>query len=504
MKKKEPVLYRKLTEYSREGAYPFHMPGHKRRTEREFPGDFPNPFAIDITEIEGFDDLHHAEGILKASMEWAASVYGTDRTFYLVNGSTCGVLAAVSAAARRGGTLLMARNSHRSAYNAAALRELSVRYVYPGLTGRTGIQGGIDAAAIEAELEQGGIDAVLLTSPTYEGVVTDIRASAEVCHRFGTPLIVDEAHGAHFPFGAGFPESAVSCGADAVIQSLHKTLPSLTQTALLHLTGPRIDADRIAQWLRVFETSSPSYVFMAGIERCIEYMDGQGRGEMDAFAGRLERLRGRLKDMRALHLPDLEEIRAAGGYDLDPARIVVSARGTELTGIRLAERLRRGYGLETEMSGPDYIVAITSLMDSEEVLGRLEDALFRIDRELAEAKEGRGSAAHPPEAEEERRLSGAKEPLRLPDAETALQIRPQVRLPLFRALECERRCVPLGESEGKTSGAYVYVYPPGIPVLAPGEAIGRRTVELIRTWRRLGMPVQGMASRENETVYIIE
>ena len=266
------MLDQKLTEYTQSNIYPFHMPGHKRR-----PIDFPNPYTIDITEIDGFDNLHHAEDILHDAQQRAADLYGAKRSFYLVNGSTCGLLAAICAAAPKKSRILVARNSHKAVYHGIFLNEYDAVYLYPEVAG-IGIQGQITAEAVEEKFTlYPDIAAVVITSPTYDGVVSDIRSIAETVHRHGIPLIVDEAHGAHFGFGGGFPENAVKLGADVVIVSLHKTLPSFTQTALLHVCSDRIKEKDIAKYLGIFETSSPSYLFMAGMEKCIRMVKDGGQ-----------------------------------------------------------------------------------------------------------------------------------------------------------------------------------------------------------------------------------
>ena len=198
------MLEEKLRELAQSNRYPFHMPGHKRML------DGTNPYAIDITEIEDFDNLHHAEGIIKDAEDAAAKMYGAKKAYYLVNGSTCGILAAISASVKRGGKILVARNCHKSVYHAIFLRQLSPEYVYPENT-HYGIQGQILVKAIEKKLaECPDIQAVVLTSPTYDGLVSDVKSIAEVVHRRNITLIVDEAHGAHFGFHEAFPENAVA------------------------------------------------------------------------------------------------------------------------------------------------------------------------------------------------------------------------------------------------------------------------------------------------------
>ena len=215
-------LYKKLESYGKSDYYPFHMPGHKRN-KASSAGDFP--FERDITEISGFDNLHHAEGILKEVQENAAQIYGTKKCFFSVNGSTAALLAAVSASVNKGGKILVARNCHKAVYHALYLRDLQPVYVYPHEDKRLGINGGISARSVERYLEENqDVQAVLLTSPTYDGVVSDIKEIAEVVHRHEIPLIVDEAHGAHFRFSEYFPVSAAELGADVVVQSLWESI----------------------------------------------------------------------------------------------------------------------------------------------------------------------------------------------------------------------------------------------------------------------------------------
>ncbi|MCR5452322.1 MAG: aminotransferase class I/II-fold pyridoxal phosphate-dependent enzyme, partial [Lachnospiraceae bacterium] len=263
METKNQDLYEKLTEYTNSSAYPFHMPGHKRNEKYQMA----EPVGMDITEITGFDNLHHPEEIIKKEQEFAARIHGAKESFFLVNGSTCGILAAVSAAVPKGGRLLVCRNAHKSVYNAAYLRQLELSYLRQERT-KIGLETAVCPQEVERALAARETDAVLITSPTYEGMVADVEKIAHLVHEKGLPLIVDEAHGAHFGFHPFFPESALQKGADLVIQSVHKTLPSLTQTAILHVgkeAGRYIDLAKVRQFLSIYQTSSPSYVLMGSI-----------------------------------------------------------------------------------------------------------------------------------------------------------------------------------------------------------------------------------------------
>ena len=497
----ENSLLGRLEQYGRSDFYPFHMPGHKRREPADgYPGGFPNPYGIDITEIDGFDDLHHAEGILKESMERAAEIYGADQTFYLVNGSTCGILGALFGCASQNGKILMARNSHKAAYHGAELRGLKIEYLYPEFLTEYGIHGGIRPEAVERALfdnrsagEKERIQAVFLTSPTYEGIVSDIEAIAAIAHRAGIPLIVDEAHGAHFSFGEGeFPVSALRKGADVVIQSLHKTLPSFTQTAVLHVKGNLADKNRIGRYLSVFQSSSPSYLFMAGIERCIQYMDHQGREEMRAYGKRMERFFKELQPLKALKVPGREICGQNGVYDLDRSKVTISVKGVPgIDGPALSRILREQYHLEMEMAAPEHVIAMTSLMDTKEGLERLKTALLEIDEELWSRRDwSKEEAKERREAKESRETKESWEPA---DGKFLWEETETAAMTIQEAVSGPVERISFLEAAGRVSAEFVYLYPPGIPILVPGERITGKIVERVREYQEKGLSVQGLS-----------
>ena len=502
--RQEELLINRLAAYARSDMYPFHMPGHKRRTgpEESFMNSctdsFTHPFAVDITEIEGFDNLHHPEGILKDSMKWAADVYGADQTYYLINGSTGGILAAVCGSVPRGGRILVSRNCHKSVYHGICLNQLKTSYVYPQEIEGLGIQGGITAEDVDRMLNRYmDTQAVLIVCPTYDGIVSDIEAIARIVHRAGLPLIVDEAHGAHFRYDAMFPVSALDLGADVVIQSVHKTLPSLTQTALLHIKcnrpdgGCYADRERIDRYIHMVQSSSPSYVLLASIENSIYQME---QTDTAPYGKQLHRLRRRLGQMRHLRLADTGLIGQAGIRDLDISKIVVSTRGTCLypaedgltgfTGAQLDDILRREYHLEMEMCGADYVTAITTVMDSGEGLERLGDALTRIDSQLTDA--------------------GYKPDGRSGNQKSVYSMRCDTAMSMGEAMEENMASVGLEDSAGCISGEFVYIYPPGIPIVAPGEWISRPILEVILEYRDKGLPVQGPADQSLRTIRVVQ
>ena len=513
-KEKQPGLLERLTEYAGSDAYPFHMPGHKRREIPDgIPGGFPDPYGIDITEIDGFDNLHHAEGILKDAMDEAAAIYGTDRSWYLVNGSTCGILSAVFATTENGGKILTARNCHKAVYHAICLNRLEAEYLYPEEITEFGINGGIRAEDVRKALEKDAmrcagnsgdvrgkitkIQAVLITSPTYEGVVSDIRAIADAAHEYGIPLIVDEAHGAHLEYADqchSFPKSALEYGADIVIQSLHKTLPCFTQTAILHVKGKLVDQDRISRYLSMFQTSSPSYLFMAGMERCICYMDGDGRNEMVRYEERLEHFMERMEGLQVLEILDREicgKYRTVVGWD--PSKIVVSTmRAEDFHGEELAETLRRKYHLEMEMTAPEYVIAMTSLMDTEEGFERLGTALLEIDWALRCRME--------PEQQKEKGELKEKERCETPEGLESKLSHPVRRTLICEAMDADTERTALQDTVGKVSAEFVYLYPPGIPIITPGEVFTDAIVEKIVAYKAAGLLVQGPADPDADVI----
>ena len=457
-------LDEKLMDYGKSDYCPFHMPGHKRGLRME-----ADPYTMDITEIDGFDNLHDPEGILQEAQNRAAALYQADESYYLVNGSTCGLLAAISAAVEKGGRILMARNCHKAVYHAAYLRELCVSYLYPVITAY-GIQGVITPESVRAALEkEPDIQAVILTSPTYDGIVSDIAAIAEIVHAYGIPLIVDEAHGSHLGFHPYFPQTAVRLGADVVIQSMHKTLPSLTQTALLHRNGSRIDRDQIARFLDIYETSSPSYVLMAGMDRCVRMLEENGEAYFSEYASKLEAFYQKAKKLQSLEVLQPRELSQEECYAFDPSKIVINGSNCGLTGKQLYEIFLHKYHLQMELCSGDYVLAMTSFLNKQEDYDRLLQALQKIDEEC-EMKSGfnaSGFISH-------------------------IYAQNEKSLEIAEAADLSKKEILLTQAAGKLAGDYIYLYPPGIPLLVPGEIITEKMIGNIHECMELGLDLKGI------------
>lgn len=461
---KHDNLYDKLCGYAKSGALPLHMPGHKRNTEL-LGTDFP--YEIDITEIDGFDNLHRPEGIILNIMKKAQRLYKSGASFPLINGSTCGILAAVRCAVSFGDEIIIARNCHKAVYNACELNNLNVSYIYPQNDSFFGLSCSVSPQSVsEALKKHPKAKAVVLTSPTYEGVISDIGSIADITHFYGIPLIVDNAHGAHQPFifSEGEP---VQCGADIVISSLHKTLPSLTQTAVAHINGDIIKPEDFSKQLAVFETSSPSYILMASIDRCLDILSSYGSTLFSRYKERLDifsEKAKRLNNLKVLCCGN-DNLSKHNFFSFDYGKIVICTNSCGISGTQLSDILRKDYNIETEMSYTTYALAMTSVCDTDSTFDRLFNALADIDGKITPTK---------------------------PIVQPPMPI-PQKSKYSFINLPKEGVLTSLDRAEGEISLDYIFAYPPGIPILTAGEIIDKKLIQYVRHLNSCGTSVQSTA-----------
>lgn len=474
-------MYEKLQALQESDWYPFHMPGHKRNLEK-LPKWFP--YGMDITEIEGFDNLHDAEDLLADCMKEIADFRGADQSFLLVNGSSCGLLAGIASCVWQGDEILVARNCHKAVYHSIFANQLQPHYIYPQMIPNWSINCGISPDEIEKMcITYPNIRLLVLTSPTYEGVVSDIKAIVSVAHKYGVIVLVDQAHGAHLEMGSKNTPSAVSCGADLVVESVHKTLPSPTQTALLHVQGNLVDRFRLQQWLAIYQTSSPSYPLMAGIAWCMDYCK-EHRRDFLQYEKNIAEWRKRIEDLRWIRLFDpLKEpaMTACAGYD--SGKFVLGVRNGILTGGELYQQLREDYHLQLEMAAATYCIAMTSVMDQEEGFARLYQALQNIDQHIQAEWEGKGDEI----------FRDALPDLHWVENPTMMSI--------YQAEQKEGIWCDLKAALGHTAKGYIYLYPPGVPLLTPGEEITEALCRQIEELQKVGLQVKGL---KNGKIYIVK
>lgn len=481
----------KLEAYSKENIVPMHMPGAKRNSELigRYMDDMPAPYDIDITEIDGFDNMHNADGMIKKAFEKTAALYGADESLFLVNGSTAGNMAAICGVTDKGDSIIVARNCHISVYNAIILNELDANYVYPQYDDEYGYYKGISLREIKDTVEKNesmgkDIKAVVITSPTYEGNVSDIKNIAAYLHEHNIPLIVDEAHGAHFKFSCEFPQTAVEQGADIVINSVHKTLPSLTQTAVMHINYGYVNVSKVKRYWNIYQSTSPSYILMGSIDRCMSIIEKDGEYLFENYISKLKILRNKLGQLKNIKLIDSDDI----------SKIVIGCDNAK----KLYNILLNEYGIQLEMSSLKYAIAMTSIFDSAEYYDRFYNALCEIDRRY-NANNINNSANNNQNYAERYNIFNNTSSIKKADIKVNIaDFKNEALMSIAKALnEGDKNGydkIMMNDSSlyGRISAKMVYVYPPGIPILCPGEIISENVVNIISKAIDNGLEVVGL------------
>ena len=401
-------------------TYPFHMPGHKRNGKFGILGS-----EIDITEIDGFDNLHFPSGVIKNIEDKLKSIYKSKRSFISVNGSSGGILASIFAVCNEGDTVIVARNCHKSVYNACMLLKLRIIFVEPQYDLTNGYYTKLEQYTVNSAISRHSeAKAVIVTSPTYEGFISKIDCNI--------PLIVDSAHGAHF----GMPYFPEYPSGDIVISSLHKTLPSLTQTAVVNVYNYEY-TDKVKRYMDIFQTTSPSYVLMNSIDICCDYVINH-RNEFGKFYEKL-------CDLRLVETDNLKI-----QYNDDISKIVLSCASTNITGSELAEIFRNKYKIEPEAVSQNYILLMATIGDTNEGLALLKEAVFDTDAKL--------------------KYSPAK-PIRKPPVEKGK---------IVLSIDENTELCDIDKSVGRVSNEFVYAYPPDIPIISPNETITSEVIDYIK------------------------
>ncbi|OPX85158.1 MAG: Arginine decarboxylase [Pelotomaculum sp. PtaB.Bin104] len=469
-------LYQALKNHAEKKAANFHIPGH--RQGRGLPEDLASLggqalFELDLTEIPGLDDLHNPQGVIARAQELAARACGAEQSFFLVNGTTVGVHALLIAAGGRG-EVLLPRNAHRSVLGGLILSGADPVYVLPEIISSFGISAGVLPGRIRAAMEANpGIRAVLMVRPNYYGIVDDLAGQALVAHAQGRPVLVDEAHGAHLRFHRDLPDDAMSCGADAAVQSIHKSGGSLTQSSLLHLSGSLVNADAVAGVLSLLQTTSPSYLLMASLDLARRQLALLGADLLERALSQASRTRGRLARIKGLKVLSKSDL---PGFDLDLTRLVVNVSGLGLTGYQVGELLYRRYNVYIEMAEANNIVACLSIGTTNADC----DALVKALEDIACREKG-------------------TVPVMLPEVPVNFKKRMKPREAWFAAAQR----VSLIESRGRVSAETVAVYPPGIPVLCPGEEINPEVYDYLVLVNKYGLPCQGASDPSLKTIKVV-
>lgn len=399
-------------------TYPFHMPGHKRNEKFGISGS-----EIDITEIEGFDNLHCPKDIIADLEKDIADIFGYKKSMISVNGSTCGILSAICAVCDRGDKIIIARNCHKSVYNACFLKELDVVYLEPEFNTELGVYDKIAQTAVDKIIkENSDAKALVITSPTYEGMISEIDCNI--------PLIIDSAHGAHFGFADWLPERA---NGDIVIQSLHKTLPCLTQSAVIHINNEKY-FDKVKMYMDIFESSSPSYILLNSVDKCIDFLKNS-KAQFSEYKNELDNFYSRAAALEHITIHQNDDI----------TRLIISAKG--YTGTELADHLRNN-GIEPEGATLNFVILISTVADKQTGFGLLYHALESLEKRTS--------------------VKNFSAKISIPNK-------------ICKASEIKHTAITsIDKSIGKICGTYIFAYPPDIPIIVPGEMITQEVIDNIK------------------------
>ncbi|MBK6585716.1 MAG: aminotransferase class I/II-fold pyridoxal phosphate-dependent enzyme [Coprothermobacter sp.] len=476
--------YSGLLAYIAKHRASFHMPGHKRGRGvhpdfKAFLGE--NVFLLDLTEVQGVDYLHKPTGILREAMDLLADAYGAKESFFLVNGSTVGNQAALMAVGGPGKKILIARNSHRSVVGGLILNGSIPVYLPVNVDPELGITTSVSPEVLREYLDKNDVDAVFLTNPNYYGVSGNIRELVDIVHEHGLPIVVDEAHGAHFHFHQALPLSAVDAGADLVVQSTHKTLSSMTQSSWMHMNGDLVDVELLKAALRTLQSSSPNYVLMASLDVARMQMATEGAELLSSALNVAQYLREAINEIPGLQCFGRERVGKYGIFDVDLTKITITVLGLGLTGYKVEQLLNDELGVEVELSDPNNILAFVTSGDDYDNADKLIKAMSNVSE----------------------RFFGKLPPLETAAVHT-FPVLPEVVLTPREAFFAEKKVVPFREAVGAISAESVVLYPPGIPVIAPGERITEESFDYVMKRKEEGAEVQGTADPELEFIQVLK
>jgi arginine decarboxylase len=479
----ETPLFDALMEYVNRNTIPFHVPGHKKGVgaDEEFKNFIgENAFKIDVTVFKLVDSLHHPTGPIKRAQELAADAYGSDAAFFSIHGTSGAIQAMVMSVVNVGDKIIIPRNVHKSITAGIILSGAVPVYMQPELDKQVGIAHGVTPETVEKTLKENpDAKAVLIINPTYYGVATNIKKIAEIVHSYNIPLIVDEAHGPHLGFNDRLPVSAMDAGADMCAQSTHKIIGALTQCSLLQVRAERINIHRVQQILCVLQTTSPSYILMASLDCARRQIAVHGKELLDKAIDLANYARSEINKIPGLYCFGNEILGNPGVYALDPTKITITCRDLGITGYELDMILSEKYHIQMELSDLYNTLAVGSFGDTKESI----DALLNALRQISSEYYGKGKKKS--------------------DFIDIPSIPEQVQIPR-EAFNSQKTPVLLSKSIGMISGEFLMAYPPGIPILCPGERITQEIVDYVQKLKDTGLYVQGTEDPEVEYINVVK
>ncbi|SCX79895.1 aminotransferase class I/II-fold pyridoxal phosphate-dependent enzyme [Alkaliphilus peptidifermentans] len=460
----------------------FHVPGHKSGNiySRFNYKNFKQVLVdIDTTEIPGTDNLHKSDGCIKEAQLRAAEVFSSEETFFLVNGSTSGIYSMIMAATKPGDKVIVGRNCHQSVINSIFLGDLQPIYIYPEVDKHQGIALGISPCSIERLIQDNpDVKAVLITYPTYQGIACSLKKISDIVHKYDKILLVDEAHGAHLGLSNRLPDTALKCGADAVVQSTHKSLPALTQSSMLHIQGNRIDRDKLRFMLRMHQSSSPSYILMASLDMATMIYKSKGKQLMEELLENIEYLKIKLQKVVGLDILGEEIVGRNYVEAVDPTRLWISMQQYNVSGHQLEQQLREKFHIQMELSNLYGTLAITTIGNQKRDFDRLYKGIYEIGKGLKVIKSEKTSYSS--------------------------YSTPKVVYSPKEAFYSNKMTLPIDNSEGFISGEYIIPFPPGIPLVIPGEVISNEIIQNLKAMKEEGIEILGLKHNNCEYIDVID
>ena len=470
--------------YLAEQVLPFHTPGHKagkgaHESLQQYLG--PDALAMDLAVVPGLNDLFEKQGPIRESQQLTASLYGADESYFLINGTTGGIYAMILATVGPGEKIIVPRNIHRSVMGALILSGAVPVFVRPEVDGALQIAMNVPLESYELAIHQNpDAKALLVINPTYYGVSADIAAITALSHQHGLTVLVDEAHGPHFHFSKQLPLQGITAGADLVVQSTHKILGALSQASLLHCRRARINIPRLETMLQLVQSSSPNYILLASLEAAVTQMRESGELLVGRSLALSHTARSCINEIPGLYCFGAEKLGGPGVFGLDATKLVVNVRGIGIHGNDAEIWLRRFGKVQAELSDMNNLLFLVTLADDEASMNQLLQALTALSAEYADGMEK------------------TAEPLAtLPDAATALFLSPR------EAVFSKQERVSFSDSAGRICAETITSYPPGIPILFPGEQITPAAITYCQALQRQGFTILGPEDPALNTVEVV-
>lgn len=472
-------LYDRLVSHVKKKPVSLHVPGHKYGLihENGVNNFFQEILKMDATELSGLDDLHSPEGVILEAEALLAEAYGAEKSFFLVNGSTSGNLAMILASVEENDTVFVQRNCHKSILNGLQLAKGNPVFLGPEVYEEWGVAGGVSLKTVKDALEMYcDCRAIILTYPNYYGIINEIKEIIDFAHFHHIPVLIDEAHGAHFIGGDLFPPSSLELGADAVVQSAHKTLPAMTMGSFLHVNSPYISIPKVEQYLQMLQSSSPSYPIMASLDLARKYIASYTKADQEYLHQTITAFKGELKKIKGIKILEYPE------YGGDPLKLTIQSE-TNLSGYELLGLLEKK-GIFVELADPYNILFVLPLLK--------EGMLFPFDRVV----EGIQSVLNLNESMGQQTARKTRFTYFNKDKITAA--------PLKQTLESAEKTVPIEKSVNHICAESIIPYPPGVPLLLRGEKITLADMEGLLLLQKVGARFQGGSQLSQGLIKVLE